>query len=55
MSTTLIGMLIVAYLLGVIVYVLARYPDFRRAFVDHWRAENVRRRLDTFAERMRER
>jgi len=55
MSTTLLGLLLVAALLGVIAYILLRYPDFRRDFTDHWRADSVRRRLEAFAERMRER
>lgn len=36
---------------GCVAFIFWRYPDFRRAFVEHWRPENVAKRMNDWAER----
>jgi hypothetical protein len=32
-------------------YILWRYPDLRRAFIEHWRPSAVAKRIDRWVER----
>ena len=58
MSETLnyvVGFAVVIVLWGCLGYILWRYPDFRRAFIEHWRPSAVAARMDAFAKRLEER
>jgi hypothetical protein len=46
-----IGFCLIA--LAVAAWIFWRYPDFRRAFVEHWKPEAVAKRLNEWAERTR--
>lgn len=47
------GVALVAFLGGSVAYILIRHPDFRRAFVAHWKPAAVAERINTWAERNR--
>jgi hypothetical protein len=51
----ILGIAIVAGLASFEGYILWRYPDFRRAFVEHWQPSAVAERMDRWAERQESR
>lgn len=53
MSDDVFGLLLAATGWAGIAFVFWRYPDFRRAFLDHWRPEAVAQRLAAWAERVK--
>lgn len=46
------GIATVAVLAAGEAYILIRYPDFRRAYLDHWKPSAVAARLEAYRKRI---
>ncbi len=51
-TKTAIGIGLIVFLAAFEAYILWRYPDFRRAFIEHWHPSAVAKRMDDFAKRL---